>query len=752
MIPGYQIRDNKRNILLLLVISFLFMFSLMSLVQLLKHAIFPDISMWDSHWITNVFSALIAVLFTWIVIKIEGKLNSRLIEEIKNKEKLENELGEAVSILDAALDSTVDGILVVDRMGKISKFNKQFLEIWKIPPGVMESKDDSFVIKFVLKQLVNPDQFLSKVNELYKNPYEESFDELHFTDGRIIERYSKPQTVEKNVIGRVWSFRDVTEKKQSDERVKLFEHMVASINESVNIADLDDNIVYVNRAFCNIYGYKEKELIGKHSSIFWSNQNNEEVLKQIRPATLKNGWSGELFNKRKDGSEFPIHLSTSVIRDGNNNPVAMVGVARDITEAKREELVKSVQYKISKAAQSTESIKELFIQIHAIVKELMPLNNFYVALLDEQTGEITYPYFIDYADNQTEPLKPARACTEYVIRQKKAELITNWRFVELAGEGKMDIRGVPAAVWLGIPLKVFNNIIGVMVVQDYMDEKAYGFTEKEILTVVSEQIATAIFKKRTEYQIMAYAVELQSINDLLSESENNLKELNASKDKFFSIISHDLKAPYQGLLSVLDLLIREYDNLDDEEKKEIFLKIRNNSQRTYNLLDNLLQWSRMQTGKMSYEPIRINLVKVLSGVIDLYCESANIKKINIKHEIDENLHLTADLNMMQLIMRNLLSNAIKFSNPGCEILVSAEDKGGHVEISVNDSGIGISKQKAEHLFKIDVQSSTMGTAKETGTGLGLLLCKDMVKLHKGDIRVESEEGKGSTFTISIPKG
>jgi signal transduction histidine kinase len=228
--------------------------------------------------------------------------------------------------------------------------------------------------------------------------------------------------------------------------------------------------------------------------------------------------------------------------------------------------------------------------------------------------------------------------------------------------------------------------------------------------------------------------------------------LNASKDKFFSIISHDLKAPYQGLLSVLDLLIREYDNLDDEEKKEIFLKIRNNSQRTYNLLDNLLQWSRMQTGKMSYEPIRINLVKVLSGVIDLYCESANIKKINIKHEIDENLHLTADLNMMQLIMRNLLSNAIKFSNPGCEILVSAEDKGGHVEISVNDSGIGISKQKAEHLFKIDVQSSTMGTAKETGTGLGLLLCKDMVKLHKGDIRVESEEGKGSTFTISIPKG
>ncbi|MDR3611755.1 MAG: PAS domain S-box protein [Ignavibacteriaceae bacterium] len=724
----------------------------MSILQLLKHVIFPGMTIWDSHWITNIFSATLAVIFTWFVLKFQENLNSRLIEEIKSKEKLEKELGEAVSILDAALDSTVDGILVVDRAGKISKFNKQFIDIWEIPISIMETKDDSAVLKYVMDKLESPDIFIAKVQELYDNPLEESYDELYFKDGRKFERYSKPQTVNNDVIGRVWSFREVTEKRKAEEKVKLFEHMVASINESVNIADLDDNLVYVNKAFCNIYGYKENELIGKHSSIFWSDKNDEEVLKQIRPATLKSGWKGELYNKRKDGSVFPIHLSTSVIRDGNNNPVAMVGVARDITERKKEEVKNNVSYKISQAVQSTESLKELFTRIHSVVKDLMPLNNFYIALYDEQTGETTYPYFIDYVDNQTEPRKPAKGCTKYVMRKGKAEIITKMRFVELATDGEMDIRGIPAAVWLGIPLKVFNNTIGVMVVQDYIDEKAYGDTEKEILTIVSEQIASAIYKKRTEYQLMAFAVELQSINELLSESEKNLKEMNASKDKFFSIISHDLKAPYQGLLSMLDLLIREYDNLNDEEKKEIFLKIRNNSQRTYNLLDNLLQWSRMQTGKMRYEPARINLLNVLSGIIDLYCETASIKKINIKYTIDENIHLFADLNMVQLIMRNLLSNAIKFSNPDSEILVTAGENDGKIEISVRDNGIGISKLKAENLFKIDVQSSTMGTARETGTGLGLLLCKDMINLHKGNIRVESKEGVGSTFTFTIPSG
>lgn len=589
MIPEYQNKRTKRFISILLAASFLIMFLVMFLMQAIKQMILPDMTLWESHWITNIFSALMAVIFAMFVIKYLNRYHSRISIEIEQKGILEKELKEAISILDAAIDSTEDGILIVNGEGKVSKSNKKFLELWNMPLSIMESKDDAPLLEYAFDQLKNPEIFLERVQALYKNPLEESFDELYFKDGKIFERYSKPQFVDNNVIGRVWSFRDVTEKKRAEERIKLFEHTIASVNEAVNITDLNDNLIYVNRAFCSTYGYKEEDIIGKHCSIFWSAKTPRDMLQKIRPETLYTGWSGEIDNKRKDGTEFPIHLSTSVIRDHNNKPIALIGVARDISE-----------------------------------------------------------------------------------------------------------------------------------------------------------------KKRTENQLMAYTLELQAVNERLSESERNLKELNASKDKFFSIISHDLKSPYQGLLSILDLLIRDYDNLDDEEKKDIFIKIRNSSQRTYNLLDNLLQWSRIQTGKAKYNPEKINLLKVSSDIIDLFCDSSIVKGIAIKNLISEDIFLFADPNMIHLIIRNLLSNAIKFSYPYNEIILSALELDGHVEISVRDFGVGIEAEKAENLFRIDVQNSTMGTARETGTGLGLVLCKDMVTIHKGTIWSKSEKGKGSTFSFTIP--
>ena len=751
MMQGIPNKTSKRFITLLLALSFLIMFLVMFIMQEIKHLFFADITIWGSHWITNIFSAMVFVVIMWFVLKFQTRYERRLVEEIEQRKNLEKETREAVSILDAALDSTIDGILIVDKDGTQSKSNKKFIELWKIPSAIMETKDDSLILKYAVEQVENPAKFLERVNELYSHPMDESFEEISLKDGRIFERYSKPQLVGDDVIGRVWSFRDVTEKRRAEERIKLFEHTVASVNEIVNISDLDDYLIYVNKAFCNAYGYKENEIIGKHSSIFWSTRNPRELVEQIRPATLKSGWNGELYNKRKDGSEFPIHLSTSVIRDYNNNPVAMVGVGRDISQKKKEEVIRNVQYKISQAVQVSESLKELFSRIHEVIKELMPLNNFYLALKDEQSGRITYPYFIDETDHLTEPHNPAKGCTEYVLRNGEAALIDMDKFINLAAAGKMDLHGIPAAVWLGVPLKVFNNTIGVMVAQDYYDLKAYGVNEKELLTIVSEHIATAIYKKRTEYQLMAYTIELQSVNELLSESEKSLKELNASKDKFFSIISHDLKGPYQGLLSILDILVKEYDHLDDQERKDIFRKIQSSSQRTYNLLDNLLHWARIQTGKVQFSPEKVNLYNVASGVIDLCSDSASSKVITIKNMIREDIFLLADPNMIQLIMRNLLSNAIKFSHPEKGIFISTIENDGLIEISVKDFGVGIERMKAKNLFRIDIQNSTPGTAKEAGTGLGLLLCKEMVNMHKGTIRVESEEGKGSTFTFSIPR-
>jgi PAS domain S-box-containing protein len=721
--------------------------------QELKHLVLPVMTLWESQIITNFLSALFGVGVVWIILNYRDKLTAKIRLEISDKEKSEMETRRTISILNATLDSTEDGILIVDRDGKVIKTNKKFLELWDIDPAVYNAKDDNILIKSVIDQLADPDKFLAKIKELYSHPQMESFDVLYFKDGKIFERYSKAQTIGSDIIGRVWSFRDVTARKRADEKIRLFEHTIASINEIVNIADFNDYLLYVNHAFCNAYGYTEEEIIGKHSSIFWSPQNPREITDQIIPETLKNGWVGELINKRKDGSEFPVSLSTSVVRDENNNPVAMVGIARDISEKKKEEKLNNVLYKISQAVQVTENLYELFVIIHENLKELLPVNNIYIALYDPQTDEISFPYFVDEVDSPPQqPKKPGKGCTEYVLRTGEAQLIYNDKhFHELNEKGEIELIGVPSAVWLGIPLKVLNNTIGVMVVQDYQDANTYGADEKGLLTYVSEQIASAIYKKRTEEQLISYTNELQAVNQLLSESEKRLKELNASKDKFFSIISHDLKGPYQGLLIMLDLLVNNYDNLSDEEKREIFLKMQRNSKRTYNLLDTLLQWARMQTKKIEFLPVYFNLWSVSSEVIDLLFESALRKKIKIINNIPERITIYADRNMIQLILRNLVSNAVKFSYNDTEIILSAVETNDNIEISVTDHGTGIPAENIENLFRLDVQTSTNGTAKETGTGLGLMLCRDMVNMHNGKIQVESEEGKGSTFRISLPK-
>ena len=742
---------NKHNNKLILLMVFLIILVWMYAFQEIKNLIVPNITLWESHLYSNIYSALLTVLIVWIILKYKDKYTKRLNEEIASKSIFESEKDEAISLLDATLEATEDGVLVVDQHGKISKTNKKFIELWKMPDSIIEAKDDVSLINFVLDQLIEPGEFLERINYLYANPDEESFDILYFWDGRVFERYSKSQSINYKIVGRVWCFRDVTAQKNAEERIKLFEHTIESINELVDITDFNNNLIYVNRAFCEAYGYSKEEILGKNILLFRSDKNPPMIAEDVKEATLTQGWHGELINKRKDGSEFPIFLSTSVIRDNNNYPVALVGVAHDITERKRKEKINDVLYRISQAVQITENLEELYETIHELLSELIPVNNFYIALYDHQTDTISFPYFIDDDNERSVTRKPQKRLTEYVLRTSEAQLLLGDQFDKLIEKGEVELTGNPSLVWLGVPLKVLNNTIGVMVVQDYHDSATYGENEKEVLSFVSGQIASAIYKKRTEDQLISYTNDLNSVNSLLSGSEKMLKEMNDSKDKFFSIISHDLKGPYQGLLSILDLLITDYDSLSDDEKKDIFTKVLENSKRTYNLLETLLQWARMQMGQVEFNKSNFSLWNSASEMIALLFESAHLKKIKLVNSVDNNITLYADQNMINLVLRNLIANAIKFSKPGSKIIVSSNETDDYYEISVKDFGVGIDKKVINDLFRIDVQTSTIGTASEKGSGLGLLLCKDMVAIHNGKIWIESVEGKGSKFTFSIPK-
>jgi two-component system, sensor histidine kinase and response regulator len=251
----------------------------------------------------------------------------------------------------------------------------------------------------------------------------------------------------------------------------------------------------------------------------------------------------------------------------------------------------------------------------------------------------------------------------------------------------------------------------------------------------------------------------------LQEVNKELQEINQSKDKFFSILAHDLKNQFQGLIGFMDLLVEDIDELDLDQIKEYVNKVRTTSNDTYSLLENLLAWSRLQTGKMPFNPSVFKICDEIDAVISFQGNRAIGKGITLVNKSSSNPAVFADRNMVRSILQNLISNAIKFSTPNSLIKidiesiqsaqVSASNLGNKytsfIAISVADNGVGISEDMLEKLFHIDGQVSTPGTANETGTGLGLILVKEMVEQNAGSIWVDSKPGRGSTFTFKLPE-
>ena len=238
--------------------------------------------------------------------------------------------------------------------------------------------------------------------------------------------------------------------------------------------------------------------------------------------------------------------------------------------------------------------------------------------------------------------------------------------------------------------------------------------------------------------------------ELLKSNEIRLRELNATKDKFFSIIAHDLKNPFNAIIGFSNILAEQVREKDYEGVEEYAEIIQSSSQRAMSLLSNLLDWSRAQTGRLHYNPMQFDIVSLINEITLLMEDSARQKSIEISKELPQELLVTADKAMIGTILRNLLSNSVKFTNYSGNISISIDRSPKNVTISVSDNGVGIEKQDQKKLFRIDKSHTTSGTQQEMGTGLGLLLCKEFIELHGGEIGVESEKGQGSRFYFTIP--
>ena len=240
--------------------------------------------------------------------------------------------------------------------------------------------------------------------------------------------------------------------------------------------------------------------------------------------------------------------------------------------------------------------------------------------------------------------------------------------------------------------------------------------------------------------------------DSVRQKNQDLEELNATKDKFFSIIAHDLRGPVGSMNSLFDLISDPGMQMDKERYFELLNVMKDVSKTTFDLLENLLIWANSQRGYIEYAPKYYNLNKLVEQTISLFSQAAHNKGITLLNNVSSSSVGFFDYNMINTIIRNLVNNAIKYTDLKGEVSISAKETAEYLQVYITDTGTGMNKETVDKLFKLDtVSKSVTGTNGESGTGLGLLLCKEFTDKHSGKIRVESNLGKGSTFIFELPK-
>jgi signal transduction histidine kinase len=250
-------------------------------------------------------------------------------------------------------------------------------------------------------------------------------------------------------------------------------------------------------------------------------------------------------------------------------------------------------------------------------------------------------------------------------------------------------------------------------------------------------------------QVMAQMELHKSLRQVRAHGEQ-MKMLNQNKDKFFSIIAHDLRAAFHGILGFSEVLDTELDDLDTDSIRKIASYLNHSSQSTFKLLENLLEWAMLENGSMRFRPQRIRLESIIDTVATGLDLSAKQKNIQLNFQIDASIMVEADLHMVQSLVHNLISNALKFTPQGGQIHISQDQIDQHVRVMVKDNGVGMSAQQCARLFRAESSQSTKGTMGEVGTGLGLLLCKQFVEQHQGNIGVDSTLDTGSVFWFTLP--
>ena len=478
-----------------------------------------------------------------------------------------------------------------------------------------------------------------------------------------------------------------------------------AIDEGVLVKDIDGKVVFYNTRFLDIWSLSEEKMDDEDS------HEIIDIATKVPEANNSSYYHSESSNINTN-HEFKdaVRFNNGKIIERYSHPEVMDGKIvghvwsyKDITDIISTEMQLSQEKDFLQALMDYipdtiyfKDIKSRFTRINKAEAALLGIDN-----PEDAIGKTDFDYF------EPDHAKTAFEDEQNIMFNKKGIIA---KVERIKREGK-------DYIWLtATKVPIFdknNNVIGIV--------------------GISRDITAS---KLDEEKLRKYSEELN--------------ELNQSKDKFFSILAHDLRSPLSPLLGLAEILTRDFDTLSYEEIKEFSRDIHDAIKSQFNLLENLLSWSRMQTGKMECKPVEIKIFEKVNSVISLLKGNARDKNLTIRDMVDPELLVFADADMLNSILQNLISNAIKFTYPEGEIKILSKDDGNFTEIIVEDNGIGIKQKDLINIFGLNC-FTTYGTNKEKGTGLGLIICKEMAERNGGTIRVESEYKKGSKFILSLPK-
>jgi PAS domain S-box-containing protein len=546
------------------------------------------------------------------------------------------------------------------------------------------------------------------------------------------------------VIGYRGVLSDISKQKEYENQIKrekaFLEDLYNSTPVAIAITDQSGIVSMVNREFTNLFGFQMEEAKNRNiNELIVPDELMEEAVSIDALTADRQREVRQTRRKDKSGKKIHVSLASNAIVI-NNEVVAHLAIYRDITSERKNQLLQEILYNISTAALKQLDIKEIYPTIVLELSRIWDTNNFFIALYDKTADTLSLPFFADEKDNFYE-IPTSKTITGWVIRQNKSVLLKENDLKMLEEAGEVELVGTQCKVWMGVPLKVEGNIIGVMCLQDYKDEEKFCQDDLYVLDFIANQIAIAIQRRM--------------ILDNLILARQKAEEAAQSKQLFMSTMSHEIRTPLNEVIGITNLLLQGNPR---EDQMDYIKTLKFSGNHLLTLVNDVLDYNKMESGKIVFEQTQFDLSEFLEEIMRSYSFRSKAKnlKFDIKKESDLPNAVIGDPIRLNQILSNLLSNALKFTTNGSiTVTVKEISRTGNkcfMEFIVSDSGIGISKDKHSLIFDSFTQASPDTTRHFGGTGLGLSICKKLIELQGGTISLESEPGVGSSFRFKIPLG